>query len=633
VTAALVVALVVESAVVAAALWLVARRRGSSPEGGGAALEEHHHLLIDRLPVTVGVWSRQSRIVSFVSSQIEQLTGEPAAMWVGAEGMRRFISRVNPDDLANPDRWRPADDPSPSQYRWTRSDGRTIWIRELLTPVSGTDVLAILYDVTAEVEATAELAEQRQRYQTLVEQLPVATFLMSAEGELLYISPQIEPILGCSAEQAVAEGREPAGRRPWFHPDDYDGTLDTARDMYEGRSEGYNFEARMLHADGSVRHTRVIGRALRDESGVLTGAQGVVIDVTDEVRAREERDAHLRRYETLIEQTPVTTYVTDERGILTYVSRQVEQMLGYTPDELLEDMDVASRQPRIFHADDVPRINERQEALLEGSADTLDEAVRLVARDGSLRFAQFIARRMVGGDGGVVGTQGVVVDMTELRAAEQRSHEVLGALVTAAEDERSRIATELHDDTVQVMTALLMHVRMMMRTDPGVERFEQLLSEALDRTRRLMFELRPHVLERSGLGAAIDELAVEGPWREAEVAIEVARQTETLEAVAYRALRELIINARKHSKASRLSVRGWQENGVLRFVVEDDGVGFDVARALDRDRMRLHIGLDATAERLNLAGGSFEIESSPGAGARFELSLPAQPRATGDSAS
>jgi PAS domain S-box-containing protein len=403
--------------------------------------------------------------------------------------------------------------------------------------------------------------------------------------------------------------------------------------MYEGRRDDYSFQTRMVHVDGSLRHTRVIGRALKDEGGRLTGAQGVLIDVTEEVRARTERDAHLRQYEMLIEQTPVTTYVTDERGILTYVSRQVEQMLGYTPDELLEGMDVATRQPRIFHADDVPRINELQEALLEGGVDTLDEAVRLVARDGSLRFAQFIARRMVDADGGVVGTQGVVVDMTELRAAEQRSHEVLGALVTAAEDERARIATELHDDTVQVMTALLMHVRMMMRSDPGLERFEQLLTEALDRTRRLMFELRPHVLQRSGLGAAIDELAVEGPWTEAEVAIDVARQTDTLEAVAYRALRELIVNARKHSKASRLSVRGWQADGLLRFVVEDDGVGFDVARALDRDHMRMHVGLDATGERLNLAGGSFEIESSPGAGARFELSLPAQPRANGDSAS
>ena|SRR5436305_9742349 len=69
------------------------------------------------------------------------------------------------------------------------------------------------------------------------------------------------------------------------------------------------------------------------------------------------------------------------------------------------------------------------------------------------------------------------------------------------------------------------------------------------------------------------------------------------------------------------------------FVVEDNGVGSDVAGALDRDAMRLYLGLDATGERLNPAGGLLEIESSPGEGARFELTLPAQPRAGGDSVS
>ncbi len=323
------------------------------------------------------------------------------------------------------------------------------------------------------------------------------------------------------------------------------------------------------------------------------------------------------------------TYVTDERGVITYVSPQCELMLGYTPRQL-EEMDVAVRRPLIFHADDVALVTDRESALLAGRVDAVDEAVRMIASDGSPRFAQIIARRMLDASGEPMGTQGVVVDLTELRAAHQRSHRTLGALVTAAEDERARIATELHDDTVQVMTALLMQVRMMMRSDAGLAEFEQLLAEALDRTRRLMFELRPQVLERSGLAAAIDELVVEGPWREAEVAIDVPRQSETLEAVLYRALRELIVNARKHSQATRLSVRGWRDGSELRFVVEDDGVGFDVARALDRDRMRMHIGLDATGERLNLAGGSLEIESTPGSGARFEISLPEQPRAGSD---
>jgi PAS domain S-box-containing protein len=457
-------------------------------------LETRYHQLIDRLPATVAVWDRDSRIVSFVSQQIETLTGAPAETWLGSEGLERFRSRVHSDDLADPERWRGPDDPLPSQYRWTRPDGRMIWIRELLSPISGPEVQAILFDVTAEVEAGLELADQRQRYRTL------------------------------------------------------------------------------------------------------------------------------------IEQTPVVTYQTDAAGTVTYLSPQIEQMLGYTPEHLVEGMDVSQRRPLIFHPDSVELIGDSQRALHEGSVSGVDEAVTMVASDGSLRYVQIISRTMRDPAGVVIGTQGVIVDLTELRLARQHSREVLGALVTAAEDERARIATELHDDTVQVMTALLMHVRMLMRNDPGLEHFEQLLSEALDRTRRLMFELRPHVLEQSGLGAAIDELAGDGPWQRAEVRIEIPRQSDTLEAVAYRAIRELIINARKHSRASLLSITGWRDEGAIRFLVEDDGVGFDVARALDRDWMRMHIGLDSTAERINLAGGSFQIDSAPGDGARFSLMLPEQPR-------
>jgi PAS domain S-box-containing protein len=589
-------------------------------------LDARYHQLIDRLPATVAVWDRDTRIVSFVSQQIEVLTGAPAEMWLGAEGMERFRSRVHPDDLADPERWRGTDDPRPSQYRWTRPDNRVIWIRELLSPTSGPEVQAILFDVTAEVEAGLELADQRRRYETLIQQLPVATFIMDAEGNPVYASPQLEQILGRGMEELLAKGGMREGRRLWFHPDDYEWTLAEALKVYDGLSDGYNFQARLIHADGSTRHVRVISRAIKDDGGELVATQGVVIDITGEVDARAERDEHLLRYRTLIEQTRVVTYQTDREGVVNYISPQIEQVLGYTPKQLVEGMDESQRRSLIFHPNSLELVGEKQRLMLEGSVIGVDEAATMVASDGTLRYVQIIARTMRDPAGDLTGTHGVIVDLTELRLARQRSLDVLGALVTAAEDERARIATELHDDTVQVMTALLMHVRMLMRKDAGLEQFEQLLSEALDRTRRLMFELRPHVLERSGLGAAVDELAGDGPWQRAEVRIEIPRQSDTLEAVAYRAIRELIINARKHSQASLLSIMGWRDEGAIRFLVEDDGVGFDVARALDRDRMRMHIGLDATAERINLAGGSFQIDSAPGAGARFSLMLPEQPR-------
>ncbi len=84
-TVELVALLAVESAVLAAVLWLLWRRR-EPPARDGDEVEERYHMVIDRLPATVAPWDKRTRVVSFVSAQIEQLTGEPAAMWAGADG-------------------------------------------------------------------------------------------------------------------------------------------------------------------------------------------------------------------------------------------------------------------------------------------------------------------------------------------------------------------------------------------------------------------------------------------------------------------------------------------------------------------------------------------------------------------
>jgi signal transduction histidine kinase len=174
-----------------------------------------------------------------------------------------------------------------------------------------------------------------------------------------------------------------------------------------------------------------------------------------------------------------------------------------------------------------------------------------------------------------------------------------------------------------------MHIRLQMRRHPELEPLEQIVSQALERTRRLMFELRPHILAHDGLGAAIAQVLKVAPadhdW-ESEVDIDIPRQTDTLEALAYRSIRELVVNARKHSRAQHIVVRGDQGDGRLRFVVEDDGVGFDPVAVNRRKGAIMHIGLATTRERVELAGGSLEISSSPGTGARFTLTLPAQPR-------
>jgi len=211
---------------------------------------------------------------------------------------------------------------------------------------------------------------------------------------------------------------------------------------------------------------------------------------------------------------------------------------------------------------------------------------------------------------------------SELHEAERRRRAAIEQLVTAAEAEQARIAAELHDDTVQMMVAALM--RLGMTDDPTAKSAAELLQVAIDRTRTMMFELRPQILERNGLAEAIGELAREGPW-EARVDIQVGRHDEVAETLCYRTIRELIVNARKHSQAATLTVTGREVDGWLEFTVADDGVGFDLTAELAKPSANYHLNLDATTERVDLAGGSLTIVSQPGAGTRCDLRLPADP--------
>jgi signal transduction histidine kinase len=212
---------------------------------------------------------------------------------------------------------------------------------------------------------------------------------------------------------------------------------------------------------------------------------------------------------------------------------------------------------------------------------------------------------------------------SELHEAERRRRAAIEQLVSAAEAEQARIAAELHDDTVQMMVAALM--RLGMTDDPMAKNAAELLQVAIDRTRTMMFELRPQILERNGLAEAIGELAREGPW-EARVDIRVGRHSEVTETLCYRTIRELIVNARKHSQAATLTVTGRElDGGWLEFAVADDGVGFDLAAELSKPSAKYHLGLDSTTERVDLAGGSLSIASAPGAGTRCVVRLPADP--------
>jgi signal transduction histidine kinase len=228
-----------------------------------------------------------------------------------------------------------------------------------------------------------------------------------------------------------------------------------------------------------------------------------------------------------------------------------------------------------------------------------------------------------------------------LRAEQSLQAERRGLLertLRAAEDERTRIAAELHDGPVQRVAQLAYGMeRVRLRLDRGdlsgaqevLERIQTAAFEEVQELRGMMSQLRPPVLDQRGLEEALRDraAAVERDHQvECEVHAELDdRLASDLETVLYRVSQEALTNVVKHAGAKHVALSLHRENGSVALEIKDDGVGFDPGHTAGDGGS--HFGLLAMRERVEISGGSWELESRPGRGTRIRAVLPLEVKA------
>jgi signal transduction histidine kinase len=219
--------------------------------------------------------------------------------------------------------------------------------------------------------------------------------------------------------------------------------------------------------------------------------------------------------------------------------------------------------------------------------------------------------------------------VSELQEANDHRQRLLSYLVEAQEEERRRIAGDVHDDPVQRVIALSMRLQLLRRsiTDPSMlEELDLSLESAttcIRSMRNLLFELRPPVLDERGVGAAIEEY-LKGRDVDFRFRIEDAvtdQPPSEIRIVLYRIAQEALANVCKHAQASTVVVRIEAHDGGISVEIDDDGVGFG-SGASASGREPGHMGLSSMRERAELAGGSCEIHSLPGEGTSVRYWVP-----------
>ena len=259
---------------------------------------------------------------------------------------------------------------------------------------------------------------------------------------------------------------------------------------------------------------------------------------------------------------------------------------------------------------------------------------RLESKAAALAWGDFDAiQEPVGGISEVQHLQTELTEMSrKVQAAQEGLHDYIGAITAAQEEERSRLARELHDDTIQAVIALKQRVQLAQQTvrdsngRKALQELEELAEQTVENLRRLTRALRPIYLEDLGLVTALDMLARE-TRQVHSLAVEFQKEgqerrlTHEVELALYRIAQEALHNVVKHSGASKAGLKIAFDASQIRMDIWDNGKGFDMPRSPTDFAARGHFGLLGIRERADLMGARLEVDSVIGQGTRLTVVL------------
>jgi PAS domain S-box-containing protein len=331
------------------------------------------------------------------------------------------------------------------------------------------------------------------------------------------------------------------------------------------------------------------------------------------------------RFRTMTDTTPSLVWMCDPRGKITYLNGRRIAFTGPGPDAGYGDNWVT-----YVHPDDVERVvNTLYEALKNKQPFT--QEYRLRRSDGVYRWMLDVASPRVNGDGSFGGFIGSAIDTTDQKLAQQALEKVSGQLIEAQEQERSRIARDLHDDICQRLALLSMEIERANLTSHGphaatkqnLENIRDHCSELARDVQSLSHQLHSSKLDLLGVVSAIRGFCKEFA-KQHQVNIDFTDTSvpktlpKDISLCLFRVAQEALHNAVKYSETNHFSVALFATAKEVQLIVRDAGTGFDVEEA----RKNQGLGLVSMQERVHLVHGTFSVESKPGSGTRISAVVP-----------
>ena len=462
--------------------------------------------------------------------------------------------------------------------------------------------------------------QTEQHLRRLLETLNVVPWEADAvTWQFTYVGPQVEKLLGYPVTR-------------WYEKDFWAEHLFAAdREhaiefclQHSQTDDQYEFDYRMHGLDGRIVWIHDVVSVVRDHGRPVL-LRGFLIDMTARNQAEEALRESEGRFRLMADAAPILMWMSgpDKRSIyfnkgwLEFTGRQMEQELR---DDWSENI----------HPEDVQRCTETYSRAFD-ARERFEMEYRLRRHDGEYRWLWDLGVPRFGESGQFAGYIGTCVDITDRKHAEIALRELTGRLIHAQEEERGRIARELHDDVSQRLALLGIELEQLGQQSATSAAQLGARSHGLWKTVRdisadihnLSHDLHPSKLDHLGLATAVRSFCNDRRGR-GDLRIEFACSDvpnslpKNIALCLYRVVQEAIQNAVKHSGARDAKVAIYGSPTWITLEVSDAGVGFNP----DAKSMKTGLGLTSMRERVNLIGGELSIQSQPLKGTQIEVRVP-----------
>ncbi|MBW1768140.1 MAG: PAS domain S-box protein [Deltaproteobacteria bacterium] len=488
----------------------------------------------------------------------------------------------------------------------------------------------ILVDLTEFKRIQNALLESKLRYRDLVENVYDMIWEVNDKLIYTYVSPQSLDILGYNPEELL--GKSPFD---FMRFEERTRVKEIFLDLLAHPRSLSDLVFEKISKDGSLTCLESSGTPYFDADGKLRGFRGIERNVTERNRAQKALKESEKKYRLMNENIPVAVYsaLPDEFSTNLFISGRIEELTGYSAKEFSEEPKLFAN---IIHPKDKKYLRETIEECSKSPKD-FDVEYRIITKENNIKWIRNKANPVVENKR-IVQFDGFMEDITEKKNAENELREsreqlrnLSRYLQSSMENERTRIAREIHDDLGQYLTALKMDLSWFKKRLPKDQAplqekeksMQKTVNTAIESIERIISNLRPGPLDDLGLTAAIEWLigyfqnqtGIKGRYRfdQEEYMLDGERSI-----AIYRILQESLTNIARHSNATEVDIELYEDDGSIVLKVTDNGTGILKSKALHPESF----GLMGMRERAYLFQGDIKIEGIPDKGTTITASIP-----------